>query len=274
LGRLAGWLNVRWLVSLALGAAVSAVAYGGRALTLDGALAATLVGGVTFACGGISAAAALLAFFASSSLLSRLGEAKKQRDGVLAQAKGGRRDAWQVLANGGWATLWLGAFGQRGAGGFLGALAVAAADTWGTEVGMLARHPPRLITSLRVVRPGTSGGVTLEGLAAGAGGALAVGLAWSLAGGRERLRSWRLVVTAGVIGSLVDSLLGATVQALYWCDVCAAPTEQPAHPRCGRPAHRVRGSSWVDNDVVNGLATLCGSLVGAALWRAQTRRIR
>ena len=255
---------MRWLVSVALGAGVSVAAYRRQSLTADGAMAATLVGGVVFARGGLSAAAALLTFFVSSSALSGFrGRAK-----AGAQAKGGRRDAWQVLANGGWATLWVGLGGQRGVGGYLGGLAAAAADTWGTELGMLARHPPRLITSLTVVPAGTSGGVTLEGLAAGVGGALFVGLA-SLVGRRElSLARLTIAVVAGMVGSLVDSLLGATLQAVYWCDGCAEATERRVHARCGRPARRVGGLSWVNNDVVNGLATLVGSLVGARLWQS------
>jgi uncharacterized membrane protein len=137
---------------------------------------------------------------------------------------------------------------------------------------MLARRPPRLITTWAVVPAGTSGGVTLEGLAAGGGGALAVGLAWSLgalgAGRQVRAAVPLLAVVAGLVGSLVDSLLGATLQAVYWCDGCAEATERRVHARCGRPARRVGGLSWVNNDVVNGLATLVGSLVGARLWQS------
>ena len=253
----------RWLVGLALGSGVSSGAYRLQSLTADGAAAATLVGMVLFARGGASATAALLTFFVSSSALSRFRAAAKSGS----QAKGGRRDAWQVLANGGWATLWAAVGGPRGLGGCIGGLAAAAADTWGTEIGMLARRPPRLITSLAVVAPGTSGGVTREGLAAGVGGAFLVGLAsqlWARERSSERLGA---AMAAGVVGSLVDPLLGATLQAAYWCRGCGKPTEQAAHAQCGQPARLVRGLSWVDNDVVNGLATLAGSLVGAGLWR-------
>src|SRR5207248_1973783 len=113
-----------------------------------------------FARGGLPAAAALLAFFASSSALSRFGESRK-RALPLAQAKGAQRDVWQVFANGFVATVSL-AIGRDEA--FLGALAAAGADTWATELGMLASTPPRLITTLHRVEAGTSGGVTPVGL--------------------------------------------------------------------------------------------------------------
>lgn len=254
----------RWFVSALLGGAVALAAYRRQALTPDGALAAAGIGTVVMARGGAPAAGALLAFFGSSSSLSRLGETQKQRS-PLAQAKGARRDLWQVLANGGVATLAIGAGHQRGGGGFLGALAAAAADTWATELGLLAQQPPRLITTLSPVAPGTSGGVTPEGLAASLGGALLVGLVWMVLGGGRR--GVAVAVVAGLGGSLVDSLLGATVQALNRCPACGALTEAPVHRPCGQPTELIRGLAWMTNDTVNALATLFGAAVGAAAWR-------
>ncbi|HEV7665228.1 MAG TPA: DUF92 domain-containing protein, partial [Chloroflexota bacterium] len=231
----------RWLFGVVLGCGVAALAYWRRALTLDGALAAVGVGGVVFARGGGAGVAALLAFFASSSALSRLGERRK-RQSPLAQAKGARRDAWQVLANGGVATLCLAVGGRAGRGGFVGALAAAGADTWATELGLLARGRPRLVTTLKPVQAGTSGGVTAEGLLATLAGASVVALAWRVFGGHGSV--WR-GVAAGMAGSLVDSLLGATVQALYRCPDCEQLTEEPVHGRCGAATNLVRGQRWL-----------------------------
>src|SRR5947209_17406178 len=94
----------RLLASAVLGGGVAAVAFWRRALTFDGAVAAAVVGSLVFFRGGLPAAASLLAFFGSSSALSRLGHSRKA-SGPLAQSKGARRDAWQVLANGGMATV-------------------------------------------------------------------------------------------------------------------------------------------------------------------------
>ena len=260
----------RWTVALLAAGGVAAAARRKRSLTRDGALAATAVGAITFGRGGLPAAAALLAFFVSGSALSRFKQTEKARRGVLAQAKGGERDAWQVLANGGAATLCLLVLGTRGAPGFLGALATAAADTWATELGLLARSRPRLVTTFESVAPGTSGGVTEEGTLASAAGALAVGAAWWVAGGRGR-HVLRGAVASGVAGALVDSLLGATVQASYWCAACGEPAETRRHARCGTEATRTRGVRWIDNDVVNALATCTGALLGALFVRAGGR---
>ena len=74
-------------------------------------------------------------------------------------------------------------------------------------------------------------------------------------------------LVAGVGGALVDSLLGATVQALYRCEACDSFTESAVHPACGAQTRRVRGWGWVDNDVVNALATLSGAVIGALVTR-------
>ena len=247
----------RWLVGGLLGSGVAVLAYWRRTLTVDGALAAAIVGCVVFARGGIPAAAALLAFFTSSSALSCVGQIRKA--GLpLAQTKGAQRDAWQVTANGGFATLCI-AIGKPMA--FVGALAAAAADTWATEIGLLSRRQPRLLTTLRTVEPGTSGGVTPEGLAASLGGALVVGAAFA-AVGRPRGAALKTAALAGVSASLADSLLGATLQAVYWCPACRLTTEEAMHARCRGRTELRRGYPWMTNDTVNALATLAGASIG------------
>jgi uncharacterized protein (TIGR00297 family) len=245
----------RWVLGGLLGVGIAALAYWRKTLTLDGAVTAAGVGWLTFARGGLPAAGALLAFFGTSSALSRVGERRK-RSNALPQVKGARRDAWQVLANGGVATLCAVAGRPRG---LVGALAAAGADTWATELGLLSRAQPRRITSLAPVPPGTSGGVTLQGLLASVGGALAVGLGYAIFG-----RDWSILRTAllsGLSGSLIDSLLGATLQAAYWCPHCELPTEDAQHARCGSDTELRRGYTWMTNDTVNGLATSSGALI-------------
>jgi uncharacterized membrane protein len=74
------------------------------------------------------------------------------------------------------------------------------------------------------------------------------------------------VVIGGVFGAFIDSILGATIQSRRWCETCCSETERDVHS-CGTATTQRRGFGWLDNDVVNFLATLSGGLLAALLAR-------
>jgi uncharacterized protein (TIGR00297 family) len=260
-------------VGFALASLVAGAGYLARALTAGGAMGAVVVGTAVFGLGGAAWGVLLVLFFASSSLLTRWGAGAKA--GAAAEfEKGGRRDLGQVLANGGIPTaLALLAALRPGFDVFpllVGALAVATADTWATELGLLSRAAPRLITTGRRVAPGTSGAVSPLGLAATvAGGAVIGGAAGVLVAAGELGASGALAparflwlgTVAALAGSLVDSLLGATVQGIHHCAACAVETERRVH-RCGAVTRPIRGWAFVNNDRVNLTAIVLGAVVG------------
>ncbi len=241
-------------------------AWRARALSASGAAAAFVVGALTYASGAVPFTLVLLAFFLPSVALSRLGKRRKRE--LVDIGKGGARDAFQVLANGGVATACAVLFAlthdPRWAWAFTGAYAAATADTWATEIGTLARHAPRSIFTLRPISTGLSGGITLPGtLAELAGGTWIGAVAWviPLAGPRFPVLG---VALAGAIGSTVDSILGATVQELRRCDACGRNCETDPHA-CGAPTRLVRGIPGASNDLVNLLATVAGAAVAFVL---------
>lgn len=246
---------------------VAGIAYLAGALTGRGALAAAAVGALTFAGGGVLPAFLLIAFFVTSSLLSRWGASRKARLGDRFE-KSSRRDASQVVANGGVAALLSLVYGATGEplalAAMAGALAAVTADTWGTEVGILARNLPIRLIDGRRVEPGTSGAVSLEGsLAALAGAAL---MALLSARGAAVVALGMPVFLGGIAGAAVDSLLGATVQAMFVCPTCGKETERHPVHTCGSPTQPSRGWTWLRNDAVNAIASLTGAGLAAGLW--------
>ena len=260
----------RIIGGIAASAAIGALAYRRGSLSRGGVAGATLTGTTIFAGGGIVPAALLVTFFVSSSALSHWRKGQKTDVTVVEADKGARRDLVQTLANGGAATLlvlmgraypaspWLPAL--------VGALATTNADTWATEIGLLHRRAPRLITTGRPVPPGTSGGISPLGTGAAVAGAALIG---GIAAVGQRLygarMGWLLALglIAGLGGSFADSLLGATVQARYRCPRCGVATERAIH-RCGTPTVLIGGLRALDNDAVNLLATVVGAAIGWA----------
>lgn len=256
------------LLGFLLAITIAFLAYKAKSLNISGAIAATVTGTIIFGVGGLTWAILLLTFFITSSALSRA--FKKRKQGLDEKfSKGHERDAGQVLANGGLATVFAGLhfFFPDSAWtwvGFAASLAAVNADTWATELGVLNPHPPRLITNLtKIVEKGTSGGISLVGtLASLAGSALIALLASFLTG------NWSLflpVTLAGLAGSLFDSLLGGTVQAMYYCPTDKKETEKHPLHTCGTPTTHLRGWTWLDNDWVNFACGAFGVIVAILL---------
>jgi uncharacterized protein (TIGR00297 family) len=249
---------------LALAIAIAVAAHRARALSRSGSGAAIVLGSAA-AAAGWDWAALLVMYFLSSVALTRFrGSVKSMM--VRMVAKGGPRDAAQVLANGSAfacaALLWIVTSwsGWRIVGA--GALAAAASDTWATEIGTLAKHAPRSIVTWRRVPTGMSGGVSGLGIAGAIAGALFVALL--VLAFRWPARMAVAAFAGGIAGSTIDSLAGATVQERRRCDRCDAPTERRTHT-CGAPTRIVAGIAGIDNDVVNAFSTLAGGLLALAV---------
>jgi uncharacterized protein (TIGR00297 family) len=270
------------LIGFFLAAVIAILAWRAGSLNRSGAWAAALSGGLIFGLGGFPWAVLLLTFFISSSGLSR---AFSRRKADLSEkfSKGGRRDWAQVLANGGLGALLvlIHAWQPQAAWtwiAFVGAMAAVNADTWATELGVLSPTPPRLMTTGQRVPVGTSGGVTALGTTAALGGGIFIGLMALALGqveaiwGSSPLNGHHLFwlvpigILGGLAGSTFDSLLGATVQGIYYCPQCQKETEARIH-RCGQPTRHLRGWRWLNNDLVNFGSSIVGSLIAGFLGR-------
>lgn len=243
---------------------IALAAYRKRLLDHSGAVAASLLGPGIVATGGWWLGALLVAFFASSSLLPKT------------DAKRPSRDGWQVLANGGPALMLSGlgiaAWREELLVGAAAAIAAATADTWATELGRRFGGRPWSIHTWRRVPPGTSGAVSIAGTLASAVGAVfvaAVGIALASiapAGGIAAAPAAACIAVGGTLGSVVDSLLGAHVQARFRCEVCGRITEEAGAHADGHPVIHTTGVIWMTNSTVNLTATLASGLAAALLY--------
>jgi len=205
-------LAAQLLTALLVTTAFVVLAYALGMISRTGALGGLLAGTTIYASLGPQGFAVLALFVIGGSLLTRLGYHSKQRTGT-AQEHGGRRGARNALANCAVATLCAALAATTNSdifiAPFVASLGAAFADTAESEIGQLFRRPPRLLTTLRKVQPGTDGAISLPGTLAGAGAAVLIAFLGIALGMLESPESALLVATAAFLGTVADSLIGA-----------------------------------------------------------------
>jgi uncharacterized protein (TIGR00297 family) len=202
--------------AVVLNGLVAWAGYRARTVSVTGAIAGAIIGAVIYSGGGAGAWALLLLTFAFASVTSRLGLKRKMLLGI-AEERGGRRGAGNAIANCGVAALAaFAAVATPDSGAALlaltAALTAAGSDTVASEIGKSWGRSTFLITSFGRVKPGTSGAMSLEGTAAGLLAALALASAAAALGlipGALII----VVIVAATAGALVESALGATLEA-------------------------------------------------------------
>lgn len=186
---------------------------------------------------------AVVLYLGLGSLVTRLGFRRKQEQG-LAEGRGGRRgpeNVWGSAATGtllALLTVWPSAPMLLLQIGFCASFAAKLADTCGSEIGKRWGRHTVLITSLRPVPAGTEGAISLEGTLASLGGSALMALVLLQLGLLHGPAAWLLVCGVGLLATLLESLIGASLQQ-----------------RC----------SWLSNELVNGLQTLIAALLAMAL---------
>ena len=233
-----------WALALALNALLITAASRLPLLTPAGWFHAGILGSVLWGALGPAAWLSVVAYLALGSLVTRLGFRSKQARG-LAEARGGRRGPENV-----WGSALVGALlalitplaptALRPALllAFAASFAAKLADTFGSEIGKRWGRHTVLITNLQPVPPGTEGAVSLEGSAASLVGAALMALVMLALGLVEGWRAWLLISAVGLLATLAESLLGATLQGRW---------------------------PWLVNELVNGLQTLLAALLALAL---------
>ncbi|MGQ9595957.1 MAG: DUF92 domain-containing protein [Thermoproteota archaeon] len=254
------------------------VTYASRSLTFSGVLASAMIGVIALFLGGWGCFAIMLVFLILGVAFTKYRHREKEL-GILVQEKGGVRTWVNVFANGMPATI---PIILEALGGmeifpifFLATVCSAMADTLSTEIGLLSRSQPRLITNLRKkVEKGLSGGVTLLGTFAGLIGSLIIVITASVlvfAGVPSILMNvrdfGRMILAssiAGFLGMLIDSLLGATIQAVYASKANGMLCEDPR--KCNGECDLVKGFKPIGNNSVNLLSCMLAGMLGIAIY--------
>ena len=257
--QLISWMFITTLIAI--------ISYKVKSLSLNGAVGAWMLGTIIFGIGGMEWMIPMILFFVIASILSHIGGNYKY---ILKDIfeKTGKRDFFQVFANGGLAviTTLLFYFTKSNIWYiiYLGTVAAAMADTCGTELGTFSKILPRNILNFKILPMGSSGGITFLGTIGALFGSLLIAISGIFVYNyyhdinlSNSLIIW--ITVAGLFGMIIDSILGLTIQAQYKCPTCKKLTEKTFH--CNEDNLALfRGIKWFNNDIVNLSCTFSGGI--------------
>jgi uncharacterized protein (TIGR00297 family) len=276
-----------WFIGLIISSSMAMISYHKGSLSRSGALGATFVGTAILGGMGWLGFLVLSFFFLTSSGISKWVKRKRIEGDVV--AKGDQRDIYQVLANGGIASIlalfyysnphpiWIVMFASS--------LVAATSDTWASELGRLSKEEPRDCFTWKKVERGTSGAISMVGTFASLVGAILTafvasplfieytqsvfpirneGLFFVQGIHNEFSLFIFLVGLSGWLGNWLDTWIGAKWQVLYKCQLCMKHTERQLH--CGEMTKQIKGASVLNNDLVNLVCTLGAALISGIVY--------
>ena len=234
-----------------------------RLLTVPAAITAAVMLTAAAVFWGFTGMTLYLALFALSSLIGAVGGKKRKERVMRIHKRTGARKVVQGLANGLPALVMTAIWFFTGLAPFkvaaAASLAAGFADSVAGDVGMLSRGKTVSVLGFKRVESGISGGITLAGSIATVL-ASALGAAIPAFFGEYGAALFGVGTLGAVAGCTLDSVLGASVQALYRCGECGRETERTEC--CGKPTELVRGFGFINNDAVNCVAVTFAAVVG------------
>lgn len=208
-------MNVQFVVFFVLLVAIIFYSIRKGKLTIAGVITAALTGCLVFLGFGLKGIAIMGAFFLLGNMATSWKMNTKSKLG-LTEHTGGQRNASQVMANGGIAAalgILSSLFPSYHPVLFLmmaSSLSSATADTLSSELGTLYGRGFYNIISFRKDKRGENGVVSLEGTIIGIFGSAIIASIYALTTGWNV--DFFVIIIAGTIGNIVDSILGATLE--------------------------------------------------------------
>ncbi|XP_003692221.1 transmembrane protein 19 isoform X1 [Apis florea] len=274
----------RWLIAVLFPIFMAFWGWKKKSLNISGAISGLFVGFI-LTLTSFAHVACLFSFFITSTKATKFRSHEKKK--LEAHFEENSQRSWvHVLCNGGMATqlalLYLLDVGCQERPidfdkyyrsswlsiGILGAIACSNGDTWASEIGsVIASKDPFLITTLKRVPRGTNGGISWAGLFMSFLGGIIVGLSYYLTVLitvdtvvlQLATSQWPVIIIGGIggfIGSVIDSVLGATLQ-YSGINEKGFLVEHP-----GKGVKHISGRQILDNHSVNLFSTV---IIGLSL---------
>ena len=244
-------IGFNYTISILLIILILYVAHLRNHLSISGFIGAAMMAVFLLGFGGSGYLYPLVTFFITSSILTLVRKENINKNNS-------NRNINQVYANGGPALfICIANYFQPSDllyPCFLASVAAANSDTWGTELGKLSKLDPIDIISRNKVSPGTSGGITIIGIIGSLLGSIIIGLVGYLYTSNKI--TILLVIIAGFLSSLIDSILGSTNQARFISPKGSIITE-----KYEMNYFLFTGSKIINNDTVNLYCTISGPLI-------------
>jgi len=194
-----------------LPAALAFLSLSTRSLNIRGAVSAAIMGLLVLWSQNVYWLSMLLVFFLVGTGATKIKTEYKKKYGYYQKT----RSTENVIANGGVAML-MALSGN--VYGFLGALSTATADTLSSEIGVLSKSRPRLITNFKRVKTGTDGAMSTLGTAAEVSGLLIISIfivifnMYNGFGNIDLTKTIVITIVSGFFGCTIDSVIGATIE--------------------------------------------------------------
>ncbi|MCP5454872.1 MAG: DUF92 domain-containing protein [Thermotogae bacterium] len=232
---------------------ISFFSYRKKSLTLSGFISATFLGTSLYFFGDIRFFVILISFFASSSIITKFKKNLKETPEEITE-KSGNRDYTQVISTGIipliFTVFYYFTKDISFIIGFVTSVSVANSDTWASEIGVLSKSDPISVISFKRVPRGISGGISVLGLISSFLGSVFISAVFAiLFHGESRVFLISFIsITGGFLGSLVDSILGASLQAKY---ISASDKITEKRFSDGKENNLKSGLAFINNNAVN-----------------------
>ncbi len=189
-------------------------------MTKSGWISAGILGTILWGCLSWQGWLSVVIYLLFGSLVTKIGFKFKKEQGI-AEKRGGRRgpeNVWGSAATG----VFLAIMTKFNAAnlimfkvGFAASFAAKLADTFGSEIGKRFGKDTYLITSLKKVERGTEGGISIEGTSASVLGSIFMAFIMLRLSIISTKNHFIIVAVAGILATLSESIIGATLQNKY-----------------------------------------------------------